>query len=347
MDPLGTRIRRQRRRLGLTLDELAVRTKISKPYLSLIETGRVTNPPSDEKLRRLEEALGFPTGDLLHQAHLQKTPRDIRAVLAQLARNQGLGAADASQAPVGPPHGNLPKRTQFAANPGKDKALAGQTGQKLEHPEIGLNLDTAYLSGVLHELAERAAGNIEQVRMNAVPIVNRVSAGYPKDFTDLSYPRGVADGFIGCPDLSDPDAFAARVYGDSMRPKYSEGDIVIFSPAAPTRNGDDCFVRFEDGQTTFKRVFFEQDDAGQPILRLQPRNEKYRPQLVPSDRITGVYRAMYRYQTVNNDPPIRGTPDAHASGNPSDAYDTTPHKAPPLQRRSAPTPRRILQAKGG
>ena len=45
---------RQRRRLGFTLDDLAGRTGISKPYLSLIETGRVPNPPSDEKLRRLE-----------------------------------------------------------------------------------------------------------------------------------------------------------------------------------------------------------------------------------------------------------------------------------------------------
>ena len=60
MEPLGTKIRRIRRRLGLTLDELAAKTAISKPYLSLIETGRVPNPPSDEKLRRLEQALGFP-----------------------------------------------------------------------------------------------------------------------------------------------------------------------------------------------------------------------------------------------------------------------------------------------
>src|SRR3954471_7433936 len=84
MEPLGTKIRRLRRRLGLTLDELAARTAISKPYLSLIETGRVPNPPSDEKLRRLETALGFPPGELVSQAHLQKTPRDVRAVLQKL-----------------------------------------------------------------------------------------------------------------------------------------------------------------------------------------------------------------------------------------------------------------------
>src|SRR5450432_3317977 len=88
MEPLGPKLRRQRRRLGLTLDELAGRTGISKPYLSLIETGRVPNPPSDEKLRRLEQNLGFTAGELLSQAHLQRTPRDVRAMLQKLMQIQ-------------------------------------------------------------------------------------------------------------------------------------------------------------------------------------------------------------------------------------------------------------------
>src|SRR5215204_6213971 len=84
MEPLGPKIRRMRRRLGLTLDELSGRVSISKPYLSLIETGRVPNPPSDEKLRRLEQTLGFTPGELVTQAHLQRTPSDVRAVLQRL-----------------------------------------------------------------------------------------------------------------------------------------------------------------------------------------------------------------------------------------------------------------------
>src|SRR6266699_6726572 len=86
MDTLGVKLRRQRRRLGLTLDELAGRTGISKPYLSLIETGRVPNPPSDEKLRKLEQTLGFTAGELITQAHLQRTPRDVRAMLSRLMK---------------------------------------------------------------------------------------------------------------------------------------------------------------------------------------------------------------------------------------------------------------------
>src|SRR3954465_12335858 len=90
MEALGPKLRRQRRRLGFTLDELAGKTGISKPYLSLIETGRVPNPPSDEKLRRLEQTLGFTAGELVSQAHLQRTPRDVRAMLQSLMNGEGV-----------------------------------------------------------------------------------------------------------------------------------------------------------------------------------------------------------------------------------------------------------------
>jgi len=81
-------------------------------------------------------------------------------------------------------------------------------------------------------------------------------------------------------------------------PRYGDGDIVIFSPALPGRSGDDCFVRFADGQTTFNRVFIEPADTGAAMVRLQPHNEKYRPQTVASERIAAMYRAVYRYAKV-------------------------------------------------
>ena len=261
------------------MDELAGRTGISKPYLSLIETGRVPNPPSDEKLRRLEQTLGFGTNELVTQAHLQRTPRDVRDMLHKLL-------ADSASAKA---------RGEGGA------ATTTATGQLKPGVAGSINLDDAYMSGVLAELVERSAGNVERVSTNTVPVINKVSAGYPKDFSDMSYPPRVADDYIGCPDVHDSDAFAARVHGDSMSPKYGQGDIVVFSPAATPKNGDDCFVRFADGQTTFKRVFFENDEAGEAVIRLQPRNEKYRPKVVRSEEVGGLYKAVYRYQRVDED----------------------------------------------
>ena len=280
MEALGPKLRKQRRRLGLTLDELAGRTSISKPYLSLIETGRVPNPPSDEKLRRLEQTLGFTPGELVTQAHLHRTPRDVRAVLHKLLAN---GRAEGAK----------------VEDRGSKIENGDASRSSILDPPSSISLDDAYLSGVLQELVDKHAGNIEQVSTNAVPVINRVSAGYPRDFTDMNYPRGVADEYVGCPDVHDKDAFGCRVHGDSMTPKYREGDIVIFSPALAPRDGDDCFVRFDDGHTTFKRVFFETAEDGTPVIRLQPRNEKYRPQVIAGEKVSGLYKAMYKYQRVD------------------------------------------------
>src|SRR4051812_9975681 len=168
VEAIGPKLRRQRRRLGLTLDELAGRTRISKPALPLIETGRVPNPPSDEKLRKLEQSLGFPSGELLTQAHLHRTPKDVRVMLARLLEGQGVRGK------------------------GQVEAKASATDVSLApHPSplAPLNLDEAYLSGVLHQFVDASAGNVERVTTNAVPVINRVSAGYPQDFTDLNYPK--------------------------------------------------------------------------------------------------------------------------------------------------------------
>ena len=331
MQPMGAKIRRARVRQALTLEELAQRAGISKAYLSLIETGRVANPPSDEKLRRIEQALGFPANELVGQAHVQRTPRDVRVVLQRLVKQRTRSGGPGSD--LGP----------WPDAAGGGTAGAEAAGGKSGGPAAGgpLNLDEAYLSGVLQELADRYGGNIEPIGRGPaaggpatahpvsrgrpatglaapawddpaaadssvptgrgpVPVVNRVSAGYPSDFTDLSYPPRNADAYITAPGVDDPDAFAARVFGDSMSPKYAQGDIVVFSPAAAWKDGADCFVRFDDGQTTFKRAFAERDALGREVIRLQPRNDRYRPQVVLRERVLGAYRAVSCYRNVED-----------------------------------------------
>jgi len=256
---LGQIIRQRREQLNLTLEEVSRRTGFSKPYLSTIETGKVKNPPSDELLARLEKILQFEPGQLLRVAHLQRMPCDIR---------QEYESAEAEN-------------------------------QKLRQILKDLVRNRADVSR-LDELVAQSAVELEQTarKLSAgrlVPVINKVAAGYPSDFDDLDYPVGIADDYVRCPDVHDPNAFAVRVVGDSMEPKFKEGDIVIFSPAAEVRNGDDCFVRFAmPHETTFKRVFFEPGNK----IRLQPRNEKYPPIIVDGERVNGIYRAIIRYERL-------------------------------------------------
>jgi phage repressor protein C with HTH and peptisase S24 domain len=256
---LGQIIRKKREELSLTLDEVSHRVGFSKPYLSTIETCKVKNPPSDELLAKLERVLQFETGLLLHIAHMERMPSDVReAYEAREAENQ--------------------KLRQFIMKLAEKRGSATQLSKMLSKNKVKPEKHKPPLS----------AGRL-------VPIINKVAAGYPAEFNDLDYPVGIADDYVRCPDLHDPNAFAVRVVGDSMEPKFCEGDIVIFSPGAEVHNGDDCFVRFTmPHETTFKRVFFESDKQ----VRLQPRNEKYSPSLIEGKRIDGIYRAVIRYQRL-------------------------------------------------
>jgi repressor LexA len=256
---LGQIIRERREQMKLTLDEVSNRIGFSKPYLSTIETGKVKNPPSDDLLNKLEEVLEFETGLLLDIAHLERMPSDLRQKYESVQAE------------------NL-KWRQIVKNVIDKQVSPNKLGKLVSKKKLKMKQKKVTL----------AAGRL-------VPVINRVAAGYPRDFNDLDYPVGIADDYIRCPDVHDPNAFAVRVVGDSMEPRFKEGDIVIFSPAAEVHNGDDCFVRFAmPHETTFKRVFFEKKDQ----IRLQPRNEKYSPTNVEGKRINGIYRAIIKHEIL-------------------------------------------------
>jgi repressor LexA len=278
MQTVGEIIRQRRESLGLTQTALAKQVGITKGYLSMIENHRVDNPPSRPHLHALERALRITDGELQRAADWQITPASVRAKIERLAQKT--------------------EQTQDLA-----RWLKAKTGRRRDGAK---SLDELYKSGELTKRinallasADRGEKTVDgdvPVRYQ-VPLINRVAAGYPDDFTDLDYPARVADEYVPCPQLADVHAFAARVVGDSMLPDYKEGDIVVFSPAAQVTNGCDCFVRLEpDHQTTFKRVFFDGEKADH--IRLQPLNPKFPPTTLDRNDIAGLYRAVWRFQQL-------------------------------------------------
>jgi len=151
------------------------------------------------------------------------------------------------------------------------------------------------------EAQGRAAGEIAegQFTTQPVPIINKVAAGYPREFTDLDYPTGVADAYIAVPDITDPNAFAFYVYGDSMEPQFPEGTLLIASPNSEAYDGDPCFVRFDPSAKvtgcTFKCVYFNRDGR----IRLAAINQKYPEQLYDRDQINGIWPVVSQYRPVN------------------------------------------------
>ena len=266
---LGERLRWLRRNREMTLGELARRAGCTKSYLSAIECGK-KGPPTAVVITNIEQALACEPGELQTLANWDRTPDRIRSDMRDLRQRDQ--------------HARLLAR------------LLTSSAQR------GTSLDEMYASGLLRRVIDRvdpssdaaAESGERRVALPAqVPVINKVPAGYPAGFTDLGYPARVADEYIRTPDLNDPDAFAARVVGDSMQPTYREGDIVVFSPAKPVESGADCFVRLEpDSESTFKRVYFETDGSGNELIRIQPINNAYAPKTLPREQVAGLYAGV-------------------------------------------------------
>jgi len=104
---------------------------------------------------------------------------------------------------------------------------------------------------------------------------------------------GPAQRLTTCPDdLSDADAFACRLAGDSMVPEFAPETVLFFAPGAPLDSGDYVFARI-DNRATFRQVFFDGD-----LVRLVPANRNYPEVRLSRDTVGGMFRlawAMARF----------------------------------------------------
>ncbi len=73
------------------------------------------------------------------------------------------------------------------------------------------------------------------------------------------------------PELSEKgECFAMRVWGDSMEPEMTEGDVVIVLSRHDCNNGELAVVSVDGGNATVKRVYKENGEC-----RLVSRSEAY------------------------------------------------------------------------
>lgn len=90
-----------------------------------------------------------------------------------------------------------------------------------------------------------------------VPLIDMVAAG---DWTDVAdpYPVGDAESWELCPVPHGQNTFAVRINGESMLPKFQNGDIIFCDPSQYTNNGDYVIAKLiDDNQATFKQLVIE------------------------------------------------------------------------------------------
>ncbi|MCE5249895.1 LexA family transcriptional regulator [bacterium] len=132
------------------------------------------------------------------------------------------------------------------------------------------------------------------LKPDKVPLLSKIPAGIPAEWTDGDYPVGFGEEFIDRGDVADPNAFALIVDGDSMSPRINSGDIVIISPNAPITNRSCAVVSVHEGDRTLKTVIFLNN--GKVIL--QPENDHYEPLVVDREKIKFIGRVVERRERL-------------------------------------------------
>ncbi len=84
----------------------------------------------------------------------------------------------------------------------------------------------------------------------SIPLLGLAQAGTSDALGADGFPDGKTRDEMALPTANDEHAYALEISGDSMRPVYRDGDIVVVSPATPIRRGDRVVVKTTDGEMT-------------------------------------------------------------------------------------------------
>ena len=90
--------------------------------------------------------------------------------------------------------------------------------------------------------------------MQSVPLLGLAQAGVGGHFDDSGYPAGKGWDEVGLPAVTDDHAYALEISGDSMRPAYRDGDVILVSPGTPIRRGDRVVVKTTSGEVMVREL---------------------------------------------------------------------------------------------
>jgi phage repressor protein C with HTH and peptisase S24 domain len=126
----------------------------------------------------------------------------------------------------------------------------------------------------------------------AVPLIGFAEAGAGGYFDDGGFPVGKGWEEIPFPQMNDPHAYALEISGDSMKPAYRDGDVIVVSPAATVRRGDRVVVKTTDGEVIVKELRRKTTKS----IELRSLNSEHRDRTLQMSNVLWVARIMWASQ---------------------------------------------------
>lgn len=131
-----------------------------------------------------------------------------------------------------------------------------------------------------------------KVTISNVPLIGFAEAGSGGFFDDGGFPVGKGWDEIAFPSVADEHAYALEISGDSMKPAYRDGDIIVVSPAAPVRKGDRVVVKTRDGEVMVKELRRKNSKH----IELKSLNSEHRDRTLPMSEVLWIARIMWASQ---------------------------------------------------
>jgi phage repressor protein C with HTH and peptisase S24 domain len=88
----------------------------------------------------------------------------------------------------------------------------------------------------------------------SVPLLAFAQADHGGCFDESGLPSGKSWGEAALPSGHDEHDYALEISGDSMRPAYRDGDIIMVSPGTPIRRGDRVVLKTSDGEVMIREL---------------------------------------------------------------------------------------------
>lgn len=126
----------------------------------------------------------------------------------------------------------------------------------------------------------------------SVPMLGLAQAGNGGYFDDSGFPAGKGWDEVALPSSGDEHAYALEISGDSMKPAYRDGDIIIVSPGTAIRRGDRVVVKTSGGEIMVKEL----KRRTAKTLELQSLNPVHADRTLDADDVAWIARIVWASQ---------------------------------------------------
>ncbi|MBI5323586.1 helix-turn-helix transcriptional regulator [Bradyrhizobium sp.] len=126
----------------------------------------------------------------------------------------------------------------------------------------------------------------------SVPLLAFAQAAHPGHFDAHGHPAGRGWNEIALPVAGEDHIFALEISGNSLRPAYRDGDVIVVAPRTPIRRGDRVVAKTMAGEVLIRELRRRTARA----LELAPLDGASPDRALASDEVEWIARIVWTRQ---------------------------------------------------